>query len=68
MVLTFKKLKRAKPSKSKKLAYGRRETKQYPVLPPLPCNVKKSTALLEKWVKDRVINLHEVEYLLSLVD
>lgn len=63
-----KKGKGAKMSSLKKLAYQRRETMQTPILPPFSCGAKKAVALLEKWVKDRVIRFPEVNYLICPID
>lgn len=54
IVATFNKDRRARPSRSKRLALNKRELKEYPVLPPLPCDVKKDATLVEYLVKELV--------------
>lgn len=66
IVAILEKDKGTKASTSKKPAYDMRKTRQYPVLPPFLCAVKKAAALLEQWVKYQVINLPKVEYPPSL--
>lgn len=66
MITTLEKGKEAKPSNLKKPVYGRKEPRQFPVLPTFPCAVKKATILLEEWVKEQVIHLIEVNYISSL--
>lgn len=59
MVTALKKDQASKLSDSKKSAYYRREPKQFPLMPPFPCGLKKAIALLDRWVKDQVITLSE---------
>lgn len=66
MITTLEKGKEAKPSNLKKPVYGRKEPRQFLVLPTFPCAVKKATILLEEWVKEQVIHLIEVNYISSL--
>lgn len=58
MIVVVAENKGAKTSSSKKASYGKREA----------TGVKKATALLEHWVKDLLIRLHEVKFLPSNAD
>lgn len=48
LIATLEKGKGVKASTSKKPAYGRRETRQYPVPPPFLCGAKKLAALFDQ--------------------
>lgn len=51
MIVIVKVYKGAKASSLEKVSYGKKETKWYPVLPPLPRKVKKATTLLSNELK-----------------
>lgn len=44
--------KEAKPSGPKRSTFERRESKEYPILPPFPCGVKSAIELLKQRVKE----------------
>lgn len=48
LITTLEKDKRVKAFTSKKPAYGRRETRQYVLLPPFLCRAKKVAALFDQ--------------------
>lgn len=62
IITAFEKGEGSRSSCSKNPAYGRRELKHYPALPPFTCDLKKAIVLLDQWAKDRVITLLEVDY------
>lgn len=54
-VMILENTKGDKLSNSKKPAYDIKEPRQFSILPPFSCGVKKAIALLEQWMKGRVI-------------
>lgn len=47
-------------------AYGKKETRGYPVLPPFPHGVEKAIAIIEQWVKDHNSRMLKAEFVPSV--
>lgn len=49
--------------KQKYKSEDKQDKKVYPVLLPFLCGIKKSTVLLEQWIKDAIISLPNIDQL-----
>lgn len=65
--VAFNDVKEARPSSSKRPTFEQREPKEYPILPPFPCDTEKAATPSEQWV-DQVIRLAYVVRFLSIDD